>query len=218
MRIGLYGGSFDPIHRGHVEPVRAAATALELDRVLYLPTAQPPHKRGRRLAPAWRRFAMVELALLDEPDFEVDPFEMTADVAYTIETVEHFERQFPEGEFFLIVGADSFIALETWHRGAELAARVQLAVLVRRGSTLDVRSLAEPQRLALGRGRVHRIEPAPHPASSTEIRRRLAVGEPPPEGWLEPAVLNYVQKYGLYATSETDEDAGRGPSQGSSPQ
>ncbi|MEO1367277.1 MAG: adenylyltransferase/cytidyltransferase family protein, partial [Acidobacteriota bacterium] len=78
MKIGLYGGTFDPVHRGHVEPARSAARALGLDRVIYLPTAQPPHKRGRRTAPAWRRFAMVELALLDgvegtavEPDLHL---------------------------------------------------------------------------------------------------------------------------------------------------
>ncbi|MEO1084393.1 MAG: nicotinate-nicotinamide nucleotide adenylyltransferase [Acidobacteriota bacterium] len=118
MRIGLYGGTFDPVHRGHVEPVRSAARVLDLDRVIYLPTAQPPHKRGRRTAPAWRRFTMVELALLGDAECRVDPFEMTGDFAYTIDTVEHFERRFAGARLFLIVGADSFVALHTWRRRA----------------------------------------------------------------------------------------------------
>ena len=99
MKIGLFGGSFDPIHRGHVEPVREARRRLGLERVIYLPTATPPHKPRRALAPALARFAMVELALLGEEGLYVSAHELTPErPAYTVETLEHFRRQMPEAE------------------------------------------------------------------------------------------------------------------------
>ena len=198
VKTGIYGGTFDPIHRGHVEPVLAAAESLGLDRVLYLPTAQPPHKRGRQTAPAWRRFAMVELALLDIDSFEVSTFELDEEVAFTIDTIEHFERRMPADQLFLILGADSFRALETWRRGDEIAARIDLVVLARPGSTLEPHELAEPQRAAIEAGRVHFVRHPPIPASSTEIRRHLASGEAPPDSWLDARVLEYALKYRLY--------------------
>ena len=77
MKLGLFGGSFDPIHRGHIEPVQAARKALGLERVIYLPTAVPPHKPGRILAPAHARYAMVEMALLEEEGLYASTFELT---------------------------------------------------------------------------------------------------------------------------------------------
>src|SRR5947208_4241718 len=102
MKVGLFGGSFDPIHRGHIEPVRKARRALGLDRVIYLPTARPPHKPGGALAPAPARYAMVELALLFEDGLCASAYELTADrPAYTIETLEHFRAELPDAELFL---------------------------------------------------------------------------------------------------------------------
>src|SRR5581483_10939387 len=85
MKIGLFGGSFDPIHRGHVEPVRAAVAALHLDRVFFLPTAHPPHKSGRRFAPPLARFAMVELGLLADERLFASTYELRDEPTYTVE-------------------------------------------------------------------------------------------------------------------------------------
>ena len=107
MRLGLYGGSFDPIHHGHVRPVLKAVERLQLDRVLYLPTAQPPHKMDAAFAPALHRFAMAELALLDHNRLQVSDFELVGRPSFTVETLEHFNTRFPDAWLHLLIGSDS---------------------------------------------------------------------------------------------------------------
>ncbi|MEM6792968.1 MAG: nicotinate-nucleotide adenylyltransferase [Acidobacteriota bacterium] len=198
MRIGLYGGSFDPIHRGHVAPVLEAAAAHRLDRVIYLPTASPPHKTDRQKAPANRRYAMAELALLEHPHLQVSDAEMMRRPAYTIDTLDLFESRYPDDSLLLILGADSFCQLDTWHQGEAIAARLELIVLSRPGWRLAADELPGPQRQAARAGRVHVVSNVPVEASSTEIRRCVRSGEPVPEAWLAPSVLDYLKKYGLY--------------------
>lgn len=201
MRVGLFGGSFDPIHQGHLEPVREAQQQLQLDRILYLPTATPPHKRGRSFAPAVARFAMVELALLDYSDLEVSDHELTMNrPAYSVETLAHFRAAEPGSELVLILGADSFLDLPTWVRWREIVATTELAVLTRPGFGLDeVRpGLAPDLEAAIAAQRAHFVENAPLAVSSTEVRRLLAAGEEVPDGWLAPRVVRYLSKYRLY--------------------
>lgn len=199
MKLGLFGGSFDPIHRGHLEPVRAARATLGLDRVIYLPTAKPPHKPRRALAPAHNRYAMVELALLEEDGLYASAHELTPDrPAYTIETLEHFRREHPEAELYLLIGGDSFADLHLWHRWREIPQAAHLAVLARPGWDLDNLPLA-PELAALARtGRVHLLRQPPVDVSSTLLRQRLAAGEPVPVGAMPDLVVRYVQKYNLY--------------------
>ena len=202
MRVGLFGGSFDPIHRGHVEPVEAARRELGLEQVLYLPTARPPHKPERRFAPALARYAMVELALLARPELRVSGRELTLGrPAYTIETVEALRSERPGDELVLLVGLDSFLELPTWRRFGDLLEAVPLGVLTRPGYGLAesaAEDLAPELRGAIARGTVRFVENAPLAASSSEIRRRLAAGEPVPDGWMDPAVLAFAAKYSLY--------------------
>lgn len=201
MRIGLFGGSFDPIHAGHLEPVKRARRELQLDRVVFLPTALPPHKRDRRFAPALARFAMVELALLDRPDLVVSDYELTLGrPAYTVETVAHFRIAEAQAEIVLLLGADSYSELAGWVRWREIVATVELGVLARPGWTIDPRQrdLAPELAQAIDSGRVRFVANPPHPASSSEIRRRLAAGEEIPAGWLADPVLRYLLKYRLY--------------------
>ncbi|HMB52872.1 MAG TPA: nicotinate-nucleotide adenylyltransferase [Thermoanaerobaculia bacterium] len=200
-RVGLFGGSFDPIHRGHLDPVRAAAESLALDRVVYLPTARPPHKPKREFAPALARFAMVELALLGEPGFAASGHELTLGrPAYTVETVEHFAAELPEADLHLLIGSDSFAELPTWKRWRELVAAVELVVLVRPGWEMEEIRGGLPPELEerLASGHVHVVSDESVDLSSTELRRTLAAGEEPPAGALEPLVLNYIRKYDLY--------------------
>jgi nicotinate-nucleotide adenylyltransferase len=200
-RIGFFGGSFDPIHQGHVQPVLEAQRGLALDRVIYLPTATPPHKPGRSFAPAPARYAMVELALLDQDALQVSPHELTLDrPAYTVATLEHFRDTFPDAELFLIIGADSFLEITSWMRWEEILDLAQLVVLARPGFRAGLASpaLAPRLRAAVDAGRVHFLENEPLSASATEIRRRLAAGEAIPDGWLSPRVVRYLSKYSLY--------------------
>lgn len=202
MRIGLFGGSFDPIHQGHVDPVREARRRLALDQVIYLPTAAPPHKREREFAPALARYAMVELALLDDPSLRVSDHELTLGrPAYTVETLAHFRAAEPGAELVLILGADSFLELASWVRWREIVAAVELAVLTRPGWSLAaMRAELPPEILAAcDGGRVHLVENRPLDASSTEVRRRLAAAEAIPADWLAPRVVRYLAKYRLYS-------------------
>jgi nicotinate-nucleotide adenylyltransferase len=200
VKVGLFGGSFDPIHAGHVAPVRSARAALGLDRVFFLPTAHPPHKVGRRFAPALARFAMVELALLDEEGLFVSTHELGPAPAYTVETLEHFRDELPGSELHLLIGSDSLAGLTTWKRWRELPALATLVVIRRQGSESVLEGAALPPELAAAR-KSGRIVVAPHeplPYSATAIRAALAAGEDPPEGALHPRVLDYARKYRLY--------------------
>jgi nicotinate-nucleotide adenylyltransferase len=201
VRLGLFGGSFDPFHAGHLRAAATARAALALERVVVLPTARPPHKPDRSFAPALARYAMAELALLDHPDLVVSDAELTLErPVYTIETIERFRAERPGDELHLIVGSDSLAELATWRRWHELLELVALAVVERPGRAPREALAAMPADLAsaLGTARVEWVEVEPHPASSTEIRRRLAAGEPLPAGWLDPRVLTFLQKYDLY--------------------
>ncbi len=195
MKIGLYGGSFDPIHYGHIHPVRAAEDALALERVIYLPTANPPHKSERR-APALARYAMVELALLAERDFSVSTFELGTEVSFTVDTLEHFHRRWPEARLFLILGSDSFRQFDSWRRWRRILELAELAVLERPGAGAE--QLPPQLETALDPSRVHRVANLPVAASSTEVRRRIAADSHDLRQLVPPLVLDYIAKYDLY--------------------
>jgi len=197
VRVGLLGGSFDPIHAGHVAAARAARAGLRLDRVLFLPTGRPPHKPQRAFAPALARYAMVELALLDDTELWASPLELDeARPTFTIDTVERLRREAPRDEHVLLVGADSLAALATWRRWRDLVAAVEIGVLARPGFAREALAATLPVELSVAR--ITWVESVSHPASSTEIRRRLAGGEPSPAGWLDARVLSFATKYRLY--------------------
>lgn len=206
MKLGLFGGTFDPIHRGHVDTARQARAALDLDRVLFLPTAKPPHRPEPDGASPWARFAMVELALLEEDGLYASPHELTPGrAAYTVETLEHFARQQPEARLHLLLGADSLAGLPTWRRPLDIVRLARLVILARPEWQVDeVRGeLPTELRSRLWEGGAA-APPPPHvvhssvPISATQIRAALGRGEEPPAGCLDPKVLHYARKYHLY--------------------
>ena len=200
MKIGVFGGSFDPIHYGHIQPVREARRRLGLDRVLYLPTASPPHKPGRQTAPAWSRFAMVELALLREPGLQVSPLELTPGrPAYTVDSLARLQEEHPGAELWLIIGGDNFAELPTWKSWRRLPRLARLAVLVRPRQKQALEESRSPalRRLAAS-DRVEFVANRPVRISSTRLRQLLASGQEPPPRTMPRVVLQYIRKYSLY--------------------
>jgi nicotinate-nucleotide adenylyltransferase len=207
-RIGLFGGSFDPVHAGHLHAAQAALESCALDRVAFVPALQPPHKPGRVLATGEDRLEMLRLATASEPRFLVLPLELARKgPSYTIDTVRALPAALGEPEdvpIFLILGSDNLVGLESWREAAALIERVQ-PVVVHRSEDPDG-ALVQIER-KLGHAAAERIRSGylrlpPVPASSTAIRGRLSSGvAPATEVELAPAVYEYIRAHGLYGAS-----------------
>jgi nicotinate-nucleotide adenylyltransferase len=199
VRLGLFGGSFDPIHNGHILPIREARQVLSLDRVIYLPTARPPHKARRDMAPAHARYAMVEMALLDEEGLYASPHELTLDrPAYTVETLEHFRATMPGADLYLILGGDSFADLGKWVRWRDIVDLARIVVLTRPGWDLERIPLPEELAALSRTDRFVFLRQPPVDISSTRLRELFQRDEPVPAGLMPEPVVRFVQKYGLY--------------------
>lgn len=170
MRIGLYGGSFDPVHWGHLLVAHAALEELELDRLLFLPAAQSPFKPGSSPAAGSVRSRMLRVASAGEARFTVDETELRrGGVSYTIETVTAFSATYPAAELFWLIGADHVPTLPKWREADRLAGLVTFVVIPRPGQPDS--NLPPPWRLVHLRGWPLKI-------SSSELRRRVAEGKP----------------------------------------
>ena len=202
-RLGLFGGSFDPPHRGHLHAARAAGEAFGLDHVVFLPAAGPPHTPGGTLVAGAERLAMLRLTVGEEPLFSVDGRELDrTGPSFTIDTVREIlrERRGEERvELFLIIGSDNLPGLPEWCEVEALLALVRPVVVYREGDPRGALtalerelSAAATEKLAAGW-----LELPPVPASSTELRESLARGEDP-HGLLVPGVLEHVLARGLY--------------------
>ena len=134
MRIGVYGGSFDPVHFGHLVPVEEARRNLSLDEILYVPAFQPPHKPSGPSAPSHHRFAMLALAFEAYPAFRLSDFEVArGGTTYTIETLRHLRAARAEAEFLLVLGSDSLAGITAWRSWQELLDEFHVAVVEREG-------------------------------------------------------------------------------------
>ncbi len=200
-RVGYLGGTFDPVHAGHLRIAELAQRALNLERVEFVPSGHPPHKRPEELASALARWTMVELALLDQTGMVACPRELFSErPTYTIETLEAIERERRDEEPWWILGTDALASIETWHRSRELLERFRFVVVARPRSIRieELRSSRPLLRRACDAGRLLFLEGPCHPASSTTIRNRLRGGQDLPRNWLPSRVLHYVRKYRLY--------------------
>jgi len=205
QRVGLFGGSFDPVHAGHLHAARAALDAFALDRVVFVPARLPPHKPGRRLASGADRLAMLHLAVQGEPRFLVDDLELgRAGPSFTIDTVRALPARVGERDdvpIYLILGSDNVEGLATWRDAAELLARVQPVIVHREGEPREAIEAVEralgPEVAAKVRAGYLRLPPVP--VSPTGIRARIAgASGADAELELDPAVLAYIKRHGLY--------------------
>jgi nicotinate-nucleotide adenylyltransferase len=168
MKIGLFGGSFDPVHLGHLLVARAAREEDGLDRLFFIPAAQSPFKPDARPAPAAERLRCLRLALAGETTAEIDDQEIRrGGPSFSIDTVRNYVRRFPGAELFYLIGADQVSQLHLWREAGELARLAQFLVVPRPGEA--VAELAAPFRGRTLRG-------VPLGISSSEIRARLKAG------------------------------------------
>ena len=187
MRLAIFGGTFDPIHKAHVAMAREAADQFQLERVLFVPASNPPHKSGQTYAPYEDRLRMAEAACAGEPRFVVSRLEEGSERSYSIDTIERVRAKLnTSDELFFLIGADAFAEMETWHRWREVVAAVRFIVVSRPGHRY---------RIPEGAG-VERLETVDLPVSSSEIRSALAAGRRPAE--IPKAVLSYIYQHGLY--------------------
>jgi nicotinate-nucleotide adenylyltransferase len=192
MRAAIFGGTFDPIHSAHIEMARRAADQFRLDRVLFIPAGNPPHKHAD--ASFEHRYRMVELACAADPRFVPSRLEEGTGKSYSIDTIERVKAanaaaQSADADNFLffIIGSDAFAEIQTWRRWEDVVRAVEFIVVARPGH-----EIAGPTGAS-----VHRLESVELPVSSSDIREALARGETPPE--LPPVVAGYIRDHQLYA-------------------
>ena len=216
-RIGVLGGTFNPVHNCHLSIAGQAQRALALDRVIFIPSGAPPHKSGESLAPAHHRLSMVQHAVADLPDFAVSDVEANApDTSYTIDTIRTL-RETVKGELWFIIGLDAFLEITEWKSAEALLTSTNFLVLSRPhipfsrvasltllpplpSGQLDRLDAGEQPRLDLPIGSQAtitflRIDPCEISASA--VRERIRKGEDV-AGWLPPPVHSYIIQHNLY--------------------
>lgn len=197
-RIGVLGGTFDPPHVGHLWLATLAADAIGLERVLFMPAAQPPHKGGMLVSRGAERLLMTRLAIAGEPAFELCPIEMERPgLSYTIDSIDELERLYGgEATLYLLMAADSLNAIDTWREPDRLLERIEWVVGPRPGSELPDRSALE-DRFGANSARIHLLSGPSLDVSSSEIRRRVAAGQA--IRYLVPrGVEELIVEHGLY--------------------
>ena len=186
-KIGIYGGTFDPVHQAHLILARDALEQLGLEQVIFVPAAASPHKPAGNEASAEARLAMLQVALADEPRFQIEEIELQRPApSYTIETVVEMQRRYPEAQLFCLIGQDNVAALHTWRRFDELRELVRFVVLDRVGTAVDHAYLKVRRYIQI---------------SATEVRRRVAHNLPITY-FVPPAVEQFIRERGLYREPE----------------
>ena len=220
MRIGICGGTFDPFHHGHLEPVLAVREEMQWDRVLYIPAWRQPFKKERRITAGSHRFAMTALAIRDHDSLFLSPIELErGGISYSVDTLEALHQQYEGASFDLIIGADNLADLHRWKNPERLFELARFVVLKRGvgsrewgvgektklskvSSTLDTRQPTPD----ISSPTPHAPQPTPRiifapnatvPVSSTEIRERVRAGQSI-DAFVDPLVSRYIHHYGLY--------------------
>ncbi|HEY3081230.1 MAG TPA: nicotinate-nucleotide adenylyltransferase [Chloroflexota bacterium] len=198
MKLGVLGGTFDPIHYGHLSVAEECRAALGLDLVLFLPAGNPPHKRGRAISPAADRVRMVELAIASNPSFRLSRIDVDRPgPSYTIGALEALRQEWgPRAHLWFLMGGDSLADLLTWHRPERLLELARIAATNRPGAPKPDPKALEP-RLPGASERIDLVEIPWLDISASGLRERVAQGRPIKYQLPEP-VEQYVHERGLY--------------------
>ncbi len=209
MSLGVFGGTFNPVHLAHLRLAEEVREALALERVLFVPSADPPHKQSE-LAAATQRLEMVQLAIASNPSFEALDLELQRPgPSYSVDTLRALAERYAGQPLWFLMGTDTLAELDTWHEPETVVGLTNIAVVGRPGSTHCALELLLPERLAgsfvsgpglLRHASGHEIRSVPFPPlgiSASDIRRRVARGAS--IRYLVPdTVIDYIQKKGLY--------------------
>ena len=217
-RIALYGGTFDPVHLGHLEVARRVSQLFEIENVLFVPAQVAPHKIGRVVTAPIHRYAMLALATQNEPHLLVSTFELDEpDRRFTVDTLAHFQREFVDADLFFLMGADSWMEITTWREWEKLLGMVNHVVVTRPGYQIEVGhvgpehhqrvvDLRQPNPVVNssvgGESRIYLTDAAMKDIAATDIRRAAKEGKfQELTRYVPDAVAQYIVKYGIYQGS-----------------
>lgn len=189
LQTGIFGGTFNPVHNGHVELARRLLRIARLDEVWFVVSPQNPFKRAMHLLDDNIRLEMVRLALLDEPRMTACDYEFSLPrPSYMWHTLQAMSRDYPDRRFTLLIGADNWARFDEWYAARDILARYPIVVYPRKGTPLDATALPPGVTIA-DTGLV--------PGSSTEVRRLIAEGSPA-DDLVPPRVMEFIRAHGLY--------------------
>ena len=207
--IGIFGGTFDPVHRGHIEPIREVFSRAGLDQIIYIPSANPPHRKTPG-ATAMQRLQMVEIAIADIPGFIASDIEIHRQgKSYTVDTVSALQQQYPDANLHLILGLDALLSIDQWHRWQQLLGMIHVIAVVRPGWALPSSLPDWLARRLLSNNDNHYLSGSTSPdkislmhihpidISATQIRRGIQSGDRV-QDLLHPDVFQYIQQHKLY--------------------
>jgi len=205
MRIGVFGGTFDPPHLGHLILAAEASSQMKLDKLLWVLTPDPPHKRDQHLTPIEIRFDLVKLSLMDDPTFEMCRVDLDRPGPhYTLDTVKLIKREYPGADVFYLIGGDSLHDYPNWHKAPELLDELSgLGVMRRPGDQVDM-SLLESQIPGISQ-KIHFIEAPLLEIASHQIRRRIRQGRPF-RYYVLPVVYQKILEAGYYFDVSPDKN------------
>lgn len=197
MRFGIFGGAFNPVHNGHINLAKSYLSSLALDKLLIIPTANPPHRSAIGLASEADRLNMLSLAFADVDKIELSDIEFKrSEKSYTYDTVKELRKTYTNDEFFLIIGEDQFLMFDQWYKSEELLDEVVLCTAARERDTQ--KALNDYAQKLLGSKYGYYIADFdPIVVSSSELRKKLKAGEDVC-AYLPAEVYNYIKDKGLY--------------------
>ncbi|MDD6345382.1 MAG: nicotinate (nicotinamide) nucleotide adenylyltransferase [Oscillospiraceae bacterium] len=196
MKTGIFGGSFNPVHNGHIHLAESIRDNLSLDRVIFVPSKISPHKSSSEYVPEIHRLKMLELAIQEKKSFEVSDYEIRCErISYSIYTVEHFHKKYPSDELYLLIGSDMLLSFDTWYRFRDIMSLAALAVVSRNSGDFNLLSEKAVQLSQYGKIIISSVPP--FPASSTEIRKKISKNQNY-ACYLNKNVVQYITSNNLY--------------------
>jgi nicotinate-nucleotide adenylyltransferase len=198
QRLGIMGGTFDPIHIGHLVTAEAVRNEFQLEKVIFIPAGNPPHKQSNQVTDSWHRYVMTVMATYSNPYFTVSPVELERNgPSYTIDTVKTLRKDYgQQTDFYFIIGADTVCALHTWHNIDDIFELCQFVAATRPGSRCSIDQVIH-QFGTQGQRGIHRLATPELEISSTDIRDKVRAGKS--IKYIVPeSVEMYIKKEGLY--------------------